>query len=704
MPNRYATRVRSDELVSLLRQEILAADGANGSTLVALRADAFAYYFGERPLPEAEGRSAVVSTDVADMIEAVVSQILPGFSGDNVVEIEPENDSDVEQAQTESDILNDVILEQNRGYVFFQEALRDALLLRNGWVKCWQDEVDSVSRQTIPGEVSEDDVAAIVALLEEGPAVKSVKAERGDQGVDLVVTKTRRRMRVGAVDPTSILFQADWDSVFLDGIRFFAERSFPTRGELVADGYSKAEIEDLGHGQVTEPVPGDQNARYSRPGGANAGGPSAMPSNLPWAVQPIEHYVCYYTYDSDGDGVAELHRICLAGGSTILKDEVVDFIPYGTGTPFLQPHQLNGLGLFDKIKSVQDVKTASLRKWINNLEAANNSRVAVNERTVNLTDAMNTRPGGIVRVKGSPAAELVPFPVVDTGASNNALMAYADKMRSERGGASLDMQSAAAQVGSNASGVAVDREYSSKEQMAAMICRTLAETLVRSTYAIVHRGLRTWFKEEVSARVRGQFVKSNPAQWPERYRINVKSGLSIAERVQKKTALEQVIAQQQNILERGLGGQLTDMPAVYRATLDWTRAAALDNGERYFVDPESKPAQEAKAAADGAAKAQAEQQLKLQDQIASSERQVAAMKSAIDKYKADTDAGFKYFDAVLSAQVEAMKLGQAAAVVAVAALSAEGNEDSEEYQDGVNGSPEGGNSGVDPNESDRRAG
>jgi hypothetical protein len=204
---------------------------------------------------------------------------------------------------------------------------------------------------------------------------------------------------------------------------------------------------------------------------------------------------------------------------------------------------------------------------------------------------------------------------------------------------------------------------------------------------MVHRGLRTWFTEEVSARVRGEFVKSNPRQWNDRERINVKSGLSIHERQAKKTALEQVLGQQEKILAAGLTGQLADTSSVYRAQLDWTRASGLDNGERYFIDPASDEGKQAKQASDEAAAKSAQESMQVQQAIATAQQQVEAMKSAIDKYQADTEASFKYFNAVLNAQVEAMKLGQANAVNQ---LSVEGLDEAEEASNEKDGVGDGG--------------
>jgi hypothetical protein len=687
-------RIDEAALVGLLQGELTQGDGWANSDLVELRANALGYYYGELPPPEAQGRSVAVSTDVADMVEAIVAQILPGFSGDNVVEFEPNDAEDVEQAQLESDIVNDVVLEQNRGYVFFQEALRDSLLLRNGWTRCFREEYDTVEQQYVDGVVPDEIQALAVATFEGQRDVVGAEfeyLEDSDKTV-LKVTRKRYRMCVASVDPTTMVWEADWTSVFLDGIRFVAQRSYPTVSDLLKAGYSETKIELAVTQGSLSAWQSDTQARYDRSGGNASGTPYVQPANIPYAVQNVEVYTCYYTYDGDGDGIAELHEIVLAGGTQILSDRVVDFIPYATGTPFLQPHQLNGLGVFDKVRTIQDIKTAVIRKWINNLEAANNSRIAYNTRTVNGDDVKNSRPGGAIRVMGSPASEIVPVSVVDTGASSMALLGYADKMRSERGGAALDMQSAAAQVGSNASGVAVDREYSVKEQLAALACRTLAETLVRTTYAMVHRGLRTWFTEEISARVRGEFVRSNPGQWRERFRINVKSGLSVAERSLKKLALEQVLGQQQTMLTAGLGGQITDLTQVYKAQLDWTRAAALDNGERYFTNPQSPGAQQAKQAADAIAAADAQEARDIQKSISVAAQQAEAIKGAIDKFKVETQTAFDYFKAVMDAQVEAMKLGQASA--AVMAMSAAGMEQSTELDDAAEGDS-GGSDGPD---------
>ncbi len=653
-------QITDDVLIAMVMNEITQASGWDGDELSALRTDALGYYYGTRPRVEGSGVSKVVSTDVADMIEAVVAQMMPALASDSVVEFSADNEEGVDQAQTESDIVNSVIMDQNRGFVMIQESIRDALLLRNGWIKVWLDDGESIEVQRFPG-VPAAAVAQIESMANKVDREVEVVSEPDREDSDLFdvevrVTQITQRLRVQSIDPTTMYWESEWDKQFVEGIRFLAERRFEPRTDLIQQGFSEIKVNRAPAGQSVTAENTDTLGRYRRPGGGSGSGISPGSQDISdSSMQEIEIFECYYRVDMDGDGIAEQRRIILAGGKEILANDVVDFVPYATGTPFLQPHQLNGLGVFDKLKNVQDIKTKALRNWLDNQAAVNKSRIAVDEKAVNLGDATDTRTGGVVRTKGSPHQAIMPFPVVDIGTSTLALLTYADKMRSEGSGASLDLQAAALQVaGDTAHGV--ERQMGSREQLAAMMARTLAETMLRSTWLLTHKALRSWITGDLEVQSGGRFVSSNPAEWPERDRVNLKTGLSVGERAQRKQALAEVLQQQTQILTQGLNGQLTDLPSVYNALVDWTRAAMLDNGERYYVDPTSDPAKQ--AAQQSAQQGQQQQQFQMQmtQAIALGAQQVEQIKAAMDKYETDQDNQLAYFKAILDAAVEEMKL------------------------------------------------
>jgi hypothetical protein len=236
------------------------------------------------------------------------------------------------------------------------------------------------------------------------------------------------------------------------------------------------------------------------------------------------------------------------------------------------------------------------------------------------------------------------------------LLEYADKMRSEAGGASLDLQAAELQLaGETAHGV--ERQMSSKEQLAAMMSRTLAETLIRTTWELTHKAARSWLNTPVEARRSGREVSSNPAEWGPRSRLNMTTGLSVAERATMQGQLATIIQQQATAMQNGLVGVLTDLPQLYNALLDWSRAGLIDNGERYWLNPQSEPAMQRQQQNQQQTQQQQQQAVQIAGMAATAEQQAAQIKAIQDQTEANADRQFDYWKEALSAAVEEMKAG-----------------------------------------------
>lgn len=637
-----------------IKNQLETADGYETGELQLMRKRALDSYYGRDTDVPVEGRSDAQSNDVADMVEAIVSQLLPGLQGDSIVEFEPDGEDDVEQAQLESDIVNAVVVEHNYGYTMFQESLRDALLLRNGWTKAYLDEDIQVDSQRFEDQPLEA-LAGLAMQMEQMPGVvaKITSAEPNGDNVNatIKITKTTKQTKVVSVDPTNMRWTKNYDSMFIDDIPFLAERWYPTRSELLRQGYNKRKVNNARAFQ--------DGGEYDQRGRSRGEQQSGYEANEK-SMDRLDCYWVYYQYDSDGDGIAELHRILYVESQLpdecILDNEIVTFIPYATGTPYLQPHQLNGLGVWDKLHHVEDIKTETTRQWIDNLDNVNNSRLAINVRTVDGDDAINSRPGGIIRVDGPPGQDVVPVGTIDVGGSALNMLNYQDKVRNERAGASLELNSAPGQL-SRASEASVDRQLGTKEQMAAMMCRTLAETLIRQTYVLTHKGMREWMDGEVGSRVRGEFASSIPAEWPERKRVNVKSGLSIGERNARRGSMEAILMQIEKLSAAGYDGVLVNSEGYHAAVMDWARAAMVDNADRYFMNPASEESQGAANQKAEAAEKDKSIQLQIATQAATAEQQSAALSNAIKKYEADLKDAFNYWKATLDSEVEMIKAG-----------------------------------------------
>jgi len=644
-----------------LDAEAAQARGFESGELDAMRTAALDRYYGRPRGDERVGRSKVQSNDIADMVEAIVAQVLPGFSGDSIVEFEPTGPDDVQQAQLESDAVNETIVEENRGYTMLQSVLRNALLLRNGWTKCYVETERRVSSDRYRG-VDAVELAQLLEAQSQYETRDALRVKENDDGtVDgtIRVKVERKRLRVVAVDPVLMSWQADYGSTDVQGIRYLAERAYPTRSWLIEQGYDK--------NKVAAAKAADPSQNLARQARSAEGDGHIPPATTEPSMQQLAARWIHYRYDADGDGVAELHRILLLDdapeGGRILEDEVVDFIPYAVGTGFLQPHQLDGLGVYDKLRSVEDVKTAALRQWLDNLENTNNARTALDSRRVNTSDFGSGRPGGYVRVEGPPMEAIMELRTQDVGPSALSALQYMDAVRSERSGASLDMQAANVQIaGDTAHGV--ERQMSAKEQMAALICRTLAETVIRETWTLAHRALRTWMDGDVTVRARGQFQRANPSEWQERERVNVKAGLSVGERSARKFALEAIIAKQEMLYASGKDGVLVTEEQYHSALMDWTRAAMVDNGERYFTDPRTPEAQEAAASKAKQAEEAQNVQLQIANTAASAEQQRQQIENLFNAWKESQRLGFDYWKETLNAELKALEAESSAVVEA----------------------------------------
>jgi hypothetical protein len=87
-------------------------------------------------------------------------RLKPFVAGDQVVEFQPRSEEDEEQAQQETDYVNYIAMERNNGFLVMNSAIKDALMLRAGYVKMAWTERNDVMVETYYG-LSEDEMAAI---------------------------------------------------------------------------------------------------------------------------------------------------------------------------------------------------------------------------------------------------------------------------------------------------------------------------------------------------------------------------------------------------------------------------------------------------------------------------------------------------------------------------------------------------------------
>jgi len=151
--------LKTEQVVNIVKDEIRRSKGSEHDELSANREKAFQYYYCRPRGDEVAGTSEVQSSDVADMVESVNANISPILTEETLISFEAIGEDDENNAQTETDFVSYMINGQSDGYVEIQSAVKDALLLRNGWLKVYIDEDMSVENDYLE-DVSEFQISA----------------------------------------------------------------------------------------------------------------------------------------------------------------------------------------------------------------------------------------------------------------------------------------------------------------------------------------------------------------------------------------------------------------------------------------------------------------------------------------------------------------------------------------------------------------
>lgn len=640
-------------LAVITQNELNQSVGHYSSETSRAREESLDAYYGKPRGDEKAGRSKIQSLDIADAKESIMAQMIPNVASETVVQFQAAGEDDEPQAQVEGDFVTHLIFGVNHGYYTISEALQDSLLLRNAVARAYVEETqETIDRDGFAS--SEEEVAqAGVATDEERQANierELIKVEAVEDGIEYSVrfTKTERNLQMYTVDHTNFMYSADLDSINVEEGRATFERIIKTESDLKEMGVPKAIYEKLPDWDESEQE--DQQARETEEDELN--------SQAPIDNQAMRRIECFWVemrVDWNGDGIAELVGYWYSGGEVLLKPEGIEGRSYATGTCWLEAHRYEGLSLADRLKSIQDAKTELLRQAVDNTKFINHGRPHYKRGSVNLEQLTNIIPGGPVGMD-NPGSDVV-YPAIPDMLSNIVgVMNYLDEIRSERVGASLEMQKG--EVLNNVAEGTIARQIGVKEQISALLARNFAETFLMSLYLLVHRVARLELKGELSAKLHGKWQQTDPSQWPARSRVEISLGLSQQEKDAKQVGLRSVIDTQIAAIEKGMSGIITSMPKLYQAIIDRDRAAGIDNPEQYYIDPASEEAQQA---------SQQKQQQSAKEQEAQAQLQQMLFTIKEREFESERDEAF--FKEYVRLIIEKMKLTGSAEVEFLKALT-----------------------------------
>lgn len=640
-----------DEFNGIITSEVQDAIDYIDNTVSNERNLASQYYRGEPFGDEEEGRSSVVSMDVRDTVQSILPSLMKVFtSGEKVVEFVPHGAEDVAMAEQATDYINHVFMQENQGFSVLYSAFKDALVRKAGVIKFYYDESVEVctenytdlTKEAMMLLLQEDDVeASAVKATPVGEPVMvqpAIMDEMGnivqepvmDQPMSYDVELKRRtkngRIKVEALPPEEFLIDRRAKSIH--DATIVAHRKMASVSELVAMGYDFDEV--LEH--AGEDFQFDTNSEYY------TRNPTATLKNFTAkddANKRVLYIEAYVRADYDGDGIAELRKVCCMGDAhTIVRHEPYDHIPFAAFCPDPEPHTFFGQSLADITMDIQRIKSAILRNQLDSLAQAIHPRMAVVEGQANLEDVLNSEVGGIIRMRAPNMVQSFSQPFV--GQQAFPMMAYMDEVKQSRTGINRAAAGLDADALQSTTKTAVAATVTAARQHLELIARIFAETGMRDLFKGLLKLTILHQDEPRMVRLRNQFVPVDPRAWQAGFDVTVNVALGGVDDEQKMVLLESVAQRQENVISQfGLDNPLVTLDQYRNTVGKIIETAGIKDVDNYFMSPSSPQAQQimAKAAQKPKRKSPEETLAEVQIQQIQADMQTAAVKLQLEREK-----------------------------------------------------------------------
>jgi hypothetical protein len=634
-----ADKFTEEEIVTRIRGEITDSLGYMGDTISKQREQAMQYYYGLPFGNEVAGRSQYVDSTVQDTIEWIKPSLMRVFaSGDEMVKFTPHGPEDVAMAQQATDYVNYVFTKDNDGWEILYSWFTDALLSKNGIVKVWWDEYDEEQREEYRG-LDETELTALIT--QEGvEVVEHTEYIEYEQPVhDIVIKRSQYngRVKVENVPPSEFLISREAKTI--QDARFVCHRVEKTLSEL-REMYPEKDLqpEDLGAGdedlmsysaERLERYAFDKSARYWEGWGGDEFGDESL--RRYWLHES------FLRVDQDGDGIAELRKVCTVG-STVLQNEEIDAVPFVSLTPVKIPHKFFGLSLADLVMDLQLYKSTLMRNLMDNMYNQNFGRYAVLEGAANLDDLLTQRPGGVVRVK-SPNA-VMPLSTPPLEPYSFQMLEYLDGVRESRAGVSRMSQGLNENaLTSHTTATAVNAVMGAAQSRVELIARNFAETGVKELMMRIYELVQKNQDKQRVVMLRNEWVPVRPDAWKDKYDCTVSVALGQGNKDQQMAHLSQMLSFASQAMQGGL--PIVTVQNMYNLGASLVKAMGFQNVDDFLTDPSKIPPQPQEPSPEQQ-EMQMEAQIKQQElEIKQGELQLKAQKIQQEYQKLAVDANLK---------------------------------------------------------------
>lgn len=571
-------RMGDEEILARVHSKVRECVGWYDSKLSKERERVLKYYNGQLPRKMREGSSSFVSTDVYDSVEAMKSQLLETFAGNNddLITFEPSGPNDVADCRIATAYCDYVVWRENPGLENAHDVLHDGLTARVGVVKVYWDEKYDDAEHEFKG-ISYEDVQALASRQD----VPDLKAEM-DEGTGLfngthTVRSDKCQVRIEPLAPEEFLISPRAKKIRSSDV--CAHRTLKTKAELIDMGYPKRKVAlvhyDDSKGLDLSPEVLARNAIVETA--------QALDNPIQPELEKVMLYEAYARMDlHDGKG-ARVYRIVYAS-DIMFEMEEVDHAPFMEFVPLPIPYLFYGNNFAQRCIPYQNARTVLTRSILDHAAITVNPRWTVLKGgLLNPKELLDNRLGGVVNMTRPDAVGVLEQQNLNPFVFQTLEMLKGNKEEST-GISALSQGLNKDAISTQNSAAMVDNLVNLSQQRQKIIARHFARFLSELYLEVYRLVLENQSKEvEKVIEVAGQPMSVSTRNWSERTTCRIALHLGYGEKdreVAKFDALYKSLA-----ADPAIGPMFTPQNR-YKLITDGMKKAGFQNYADYITAPE----------------------------------------------------------------------------------------------------------------------
>lgn len=575
--------IEKNEIEARLSSALRSAVGGYRSEYSDARREALDRYLGE-PYPSDAGlapgrQSRFLDRTGFDTVELILPKLIKIFHSSNeAVKFTASGGVSDEEAQQQTDLCNFCYNVENEGFLISYDAIKSGLIEGISIAMVRWEEKETEQSSLYQGLSQEQ-----LAFLATDPEIEvSGIKPQADGTLSVQLTRRAREGRCVVERVLSEEFRYDGEARSLAECNFLARIWPVSRGSLIARGFDRETIERANvHFGGYEEILNSARRRSDYPLSGNALDPSA---------EYVTYGEAWLRADLDEDGREEWTKFAFVGpdqGLTLLSQEQVDDQPFVVCSPIPIPGALEGIGLVESVREIQNAKTDVVRTILDGLYTRANPRLQVPISESMAFDDLfsNSDPGAPVRVINPGAIQ----PISDGYDPSPAyqLVQLLDQLRELRSGVSQVSAGTDANILRTQTATAIEAAQSAAAERIELIIRIYAETFFKPLFRKI---LRLFVQNQDRPRVisvRGRSVEVDPRAWQAEAALSVTVGLGTGRKSDAQAAQLQLLTMMRELAQAG--SRLVNEQTIYRALIDYVKTLEIGSPESYFVDPASLP-------------------------------------------------------------------------------------------------------------------